>query len=391
MDSLNKDIARLLQSIHIPKEDIGWGVKLAILLGIVVIAYVATKLFKHLLVPIVHRITARTKAKWDDVLFNEKMMTSFARLIPPLVWYILVPIAFDDMPLLLSILQKVCLVYIVIVTLRLINAFLNSLYEISNAHEMLRNRPLKGIYQMINLIAIAIGIILILSIIIDRDATTIFAGLGASAAVLMLIFKDSLLGLVAGVQLSANDMLRPGDWITMDKYGANGYVIEVSLTTVKVQNFDKTITTIPPYALVSDSFQNWRGMREAGGRRIKRSLNIDVNTIHFCTPAEREEYIARGWVGKETENPVNLQAYRNYICDYLQHHSRVSKEQMIMVRELQPAAEGLPIEVYCFVDRVDWMPYEAVQCEIIDHVLAMAPKFGLRLYQRPAGTDFKIA
>lgn len=177
--------------------------------------------------------------------------------------------------------------------LLLISAFLNSLYEISNEHETLRNRPLKGIYQMIKLIAFGIGFIVIISIITDSNATSILAGLGASAAVLMLIFKDSLLGLVAGVQLSANDMLRPGDWITMPKYGADGDVIEVSLTTVKVRNFDKTITTIPPYVLVSDSFQNWRGMRDTGGRRIKRSINIDLNTIRFCTEEEKKRLVEK--------------------------------------------------------------------------------------------------
>ena len=192
----------------------------------------------------------------------------------------------------------------------LVNSFLNSLYEISNEHETLRNRPLKGIYQMINLVAIGIGIILIISILIDQNAATILAGLGASAAVLMLIFKDSILGLVAGVQLSANDMLRPGDWITMPKYGADGDVLEVSLTTVKVRNFDKTITTIPPYALVSDSLQNWRGMRETGGRRIKRSIFIDMTTVHFCSDKEKIMFASRGWIDEAQAKPetqvVNL-------------------------------------------------------------------------------------
>lgn len=188
---------------------------------------------------------------------------------------------------------KACEIYLVVCMLLLVSAFLNSLYEISNEHETLRNRPLKGIYQMIKLIAFGIGFIVIISIITDSNATSILAGLGASAAVLMLIFKDSLLGLVAGVQLSANDMLRPGDWITMPKYGADGDVIEVSLTTVKVRNFDKTITTIPPYVLVSDSFQNWRGMRDTGGRRIKRSINIDLNTIRFCTEEEKKRLVEK--------------------------------------------------------------------------------------------------
>ena len=273
----------------------------------------------------------------------------------------------------------------------LVNSFLNSLYEISNEHETLRNRPLKGIYQMINLVAIGIGIILIISILIDQNAATILAGLGASAAVLMLIFKDSILGLVAGVQLSANDMLRPGDWITMPKYGADGDVLEVSLTTVKVRNFDKTITTIPPYALVSDSFQNWRGMRETGGRRIKRSIFIDMTTVHFCSEKEKEMFASRGWIDEAQAKPetqvVNLYVFRNYLQNYLKEHPRTHKELMIMVRQMQPTSEGLPLEIYCFSNTTVWPEYEQIQGEIFDHILAVIPEFGLRIFQRPSGND----
>ena len=273
--------------------------------------------------------------------------------------------------------------------LLLISAFLNSLYEISNEHETLRNRPLKGIYQMIKLIAFGIGFIVIISIITDSNATSILAGLGASAAVLMLIFKDSLLGLVAGVQLSANDMLRPGDWITMPKYGADGDVIEVSLTTVKVRNFDKTITTIPPYVLVSDSFQNWRGMRDTGGRRIKRSINIDLNTIRFCTEEEKKRLVEKGWIkdNTETEELTNLSAFTSYLQEYLVRHPHTHKELMIMVRQLQPTSEGLPLEIYCFTDTTVWMEYENIQNGIFNHLLAVLPQFGLRAFQRPAGKD----
>ena len=273
----------------------------------------------------------------------------------------------------------------------LVNSFLNSLYEISNEHETLRNRPLKGIYQMINLVAIGIGIILIISILIDQNAATILAGLGASAAVLMLIFKDSILGLVAGVQLSANDMLRPGDWITMPKYGADGDVLEVSLTTVKVRNFDKTITTIPPYALVSDSFQNWRGMRETGGRRIKRSIFIDMTTVHFCSEKEKIMFASRGWIDEAQAKPetqvVNLYVFRNYLQNYLRKHPRTHKELMIMVRQMQPTSEGLPLEIYCFSNTTVWLEYEQIQGEIFDHILAVIPEFGLRIFQRPSGND----
>ena len=392
MEDLYVEIAQQLSDMGIDKENISWSTRLTLIALILLISYIITKLFRHLVIPAVHKITSRTKATWDDYLFNERMMTSFCRMIPPIMFYLLLPFVFNNIPQVLDILLKGCLIYLVITTLMLVNSFLNSLYEISNEHETLRNRPLKGIYQMINLVAIGIGIILIISILIDQNAATILAGLGASAAVLMLIFKDSILGLVAGVQLSANDMLRPGDWITMTKYGADGYVIEVSLTTVKVQNFDKTITTIPPYALVSDSFQNWRGMRECGGRRIKRSLFIDMTTVHFCTLEEMNQFVQKGWITAPTEGnepPVNLHVFREYALKYISNHPEVNHNLMQMVRQLQPTTEGIPVEIYCFSNTPDWIPYETLQGEIFDHLIAMIPELGLHIFQRPAGTDFQ--
>lgn len=389
MEQINQSIAQFLLHIGIDKENINWSLQILLIICIALLSYITTKLFRYIIIPAVQKITSRTKARWDDFLFNEKMMISFCRLIPPLVWYILLPLVFSKLPLLLEFLQKACEIYLVVCMLLLISAFLNSLYEISNEHETLRNRPLKGIYQMIKLIAFGIGFIVIISIITDSNATSILAGLGASAAVLMLIFKDSLLGLVAGVQLSANDMLRPGDWITMPKYGADGDVIEVSLTTVKVRNFDKTITTIPPYVLVSDSFQNWRGMRDTGGRRIKRSINIDLNTIRFCTEEEKKRLVEKGWIkdNTETEELTNLSAFTSYLQEYLVHHPHTHKELMIMVRQLQPTSEGLPLEIYCFTDTTVWMEYENIQNGIFNHLLAVLPQFGLRAFQRPAGKD----
>lgn len=391
MEDLYLEVARQLSDMGIDKENLSWSTRLTLVALILLISYIMTKLFRHLVIPAVHKITSRTKATWDDYLFNEKMMTSFCRMIPPIMFYLLLPFVFNNVPQVLEILLKGCLIYLVITTLMLVNSFLNSLYEISNEHETLRNRPLKGIYQMINLVAIGIGIILIISILIDQNAATILAGLGASAAVLMLIFKDSILGLVAGVQLSANDMLRPGDWITMPKYGADGDVLEVSLTTVKVRNFDKTITTIPPYALVSDSFQNWRGMRETGGRRIKRSIFIDMTTVHFCSEREKEMFASRGWIDEAQAKPetqvVNLYVFRNYLQNYLKEHPRTHKELMIMVRQMQPTSEGLPLEIYCFSNTTVWPEYEQIQGEIFDHILAVIPEFGLRIFQRPSGND----
>ena len=369
------------------------GIQLMIILGVLILSFVLTKLFRHVLVPLVQKITARTRVKWDDYIFNERMMMAFSRTIPPIVWYIFLPTVFDEGTMVLAILLKACLVYMVVASIMLINTFLNTLYEISNEHEVLRNRPLKGVYQMISLLAIAVGIIIIVSILIDKDATRILAGLGASAAVLMLIFKDSLLGLVAGIQLTVNDMLHPGDWITMNKYGANGYVTEVSLTTVKVQNFDKTITTIPAYALVSDSFQNWRGMHESGGRRIKRYINIDITTVHFCSEEELRSLASKGLYSADKMNDsdgvVNLYVFRRYALDYICNRKDINQDFMRMVRVLQPTSEGLPVEIYCFTNNTEWLVYESIQGAIFDHLIAMLPAFGLRAFQRPSGADLQ--
>lgn len=371
-------------SIGIDPTNYSWMMRLSLLLLILVFTLLFTRLFRLLLIPFIHRLTAKTKAKWDEALFNRRLLIAFSRLLPPIIWYLFLPMAFATTPTLLLILQKACLIYLVVTTLRLISTFLSTLYELSSNHEKLRHRPLKGIYQMVQLIAILVGVIIMISILIDKDATTILAGLGASAAVMMLIFKDSILGLVAGIQLSANDMLRPGDWITMSKYGADGYVIEVSLTTVKVQNFDKTITTLPPYALVSDSYQNWRGMWENGGRRIKRSLFIDMNTIRFCPSAAEPASVA----DQAADAPVNLRLYRQYVLDYLERHPHVKNDMMKMVRQLPSTPQGLPLEVYCFADTTEWVEYERIQDEIFDHLIAVLPRFGLRIYQQPAGADF---
>lgn len=389
MGELNDTIAGWLTECGWNEAYIGLTAKSIIVLGILLVAYVTTMLFRRLVVPALQKISARTKVTWDDYLFSDKVMRSAARLIPPVVWYALLRAAFYDMPLLLDVLHKGCLIYFIVVFLQLIGAFLDTLYDISSQHETLRNRPLKGVYQMIKLLAVCVGGILIISILIGRDATTILAGLGASAAIIMLIFRDSILGLVAGVQLSANDMLRPGDWITMAKYGADGYVTEVTLTTVKVQNFDKTITTIPPYALVSDSFQNWRGMWDSGGRRIKRSLLIDASSVRVCSEDElaRLRKIGLAEVTDSAEPVVNLYALREYAARYIKNHPGIHPDLMQMVRMLQSTPEGIPIEVYCFTRETDWVTYERVQGAVFDHLFAVLPQFGLRAYQRSSDRD----
>ena len=389
MDNLNQDLTSLLRRAGLDNSGGEWGSRILLVAGIVLVCYLAVKLFRHLVIPALQRISAQTRTMWDDHLFDDKVLHAACRLIPPVLLYLLLPLAFGDDPSLLKLLHKGCSIYLIVVTIALLNTFLSALYDISNKHETLRDRPLKGIYQMLKLVTVSVGIVLIIGILIDRNATSILAGLGASAAVLMLIFKDSILGLVAGVQLSANDMLRPGDWITMSKYGADGYVIEVTLTTVKVQNFDKTITTIPPYALVSDSFQNWRGMWDSGGRRIKRSLLIDASSVHNCTAAELAALREKGLAGTtpDAEPVVNLYALREYAARYLKGHPGIHPDLMQMVRMLQPTPEGIPVEVYCFTRETDWVAYEAVQGAVFDHLFAVLPDFGLRAYQRSSDRD----
>ena len=389
MEETNHAIARWLTEAGWSETYVNLAVKAVIILGILVVAYAAAVLFRRLIVPLLQKISARTKAVWDDHLFSDRVMHRAARLIPPLIWYVLLRVAFYDTPVLLNVLHKACLIYLIVAVLQLVAAFLDTLYEISSRHETLRNRPLKGVYQMIKLLAVCVGAILIVSILIGQDATAVLAGLGASAAIIMLIFRDSILGLVAGVQLSANDMLRPGDWITMAKYGADGYATEVTLPTVKVQNFDKTITTIPPYALVSDSFQNWRGMWDSGGRRIKRSLLIDASSVHNCTAAELAALREKGLAGTtpDAEPVVNLYALREYAARYLKGHPGIHPDLMQMVRMLQPTPEGIPVEVYCFTRETDWVAYEAVQGAVFDHLFAVLPDFGLRAYQRSSDRE----
>ena len=411
MEETNHAIARWLTEAGWSETYVNLAVKAVIILGILVVAYAAAVLFRRLIVPLLQKISARTKAVWDDHLFSDKVMHRAARLIPPLIWYVLLRVAFYDTPVLLNVLHKACLIYLIVAVLQLVAAFLDTLYEISSRHETLRNRPLKGVYQMIKLLAVCVGAILIVSILIGQDATAVLAGLGASAAIIMLIFRDSILGLVAGVQLSANDMLRPGDWITMAKYGADGYVTEVTLTTVKGQNFDKTITTIPPYALVSDSFQNWRWMQESGGRRIMRSINIDLGSVRFCTPEMTEKYkdielLHDYIVQRETEfdryrngaeNPngadffrlTNLTVFRAYLNLYLKKLAVVNHELTCMVRHLQPTPNGIPVEVYCFSVIKEWVAYESVQADLFDHIIAVVPEFDLVLFQNPSGNDIQ--
>lgn len=386
---------------------------LIVLLLVIIVTVAIDYTCRYIFLGLFKRFAKRTRNQWDDLIVERKIINKLMHLIPAILVYIMLPLALprEEMPTLLGILQMICSIYIVAVILRFINAALNLLLEIYNRKEAFKNKPLKGFVQIIQVLVFFVGFIIIISILIGKSPATLFAGLGASAAILMLVFKDTILGFVAGIQLSANDMLRPGDWITMTKYGADGTVIEVTLNSIKVRNFDNTITMIPPYALVSDSFQNWRGMQESGGRRVKRSINIDMNSVRFCTPEmlakfrkisllteyidtkqkelERynEEHNIDDSIKVNGRRQTNLGVFRAYLVNYLKSNPDVNKDLTCMVRQLQPTEKGIPMELYFFAATTVWIPYEGIQSDVFDHILAVLPEFGLQVFQEVSGSD----
>lgn len=368
-------------------------IRFGVIMMMFVMVFIIDRICRKAIIPIVRKITARTEFKWDDHLLSDKVLNDFCMLISPIVIYVLLPFALPQ-DAVLEFIMKFCRVYIIAVFMKLLCSLISALYAMSSEHDRLKNHSMKGFYQMLKLAVICLGSIVIISTLIGKNPMAIITGLGAGTAILMLVFQDTIKGFVAGIQLIANDMLRPGDWITMPKYGADGDVMEVTLTTVKVRNWDKTIVTVPPYALVNDSFQNWRGMFENGGRRVKRSINIDMNTVRFCSAKDMDAYRQEPWMegfeatGKEE---VNLYIFRHYVEYYLRHHPKVNSEMIMTVRQLQPTAQGLPIELYFFSSDTTWLKYEHLQAEVFDHVIAMMPTFGLRVFQSPTGIDLHRA
>lgn len=383
-----------------------------VLVLIVGVAFLGDVICRHIVLKLVSKLVQQTKATWDDIVFDRKVMIHLSHLVPPIFIYLFIPLAITT-PDTLEFVHRMCLIYIIAVFLRFISVFMAAVYHVYSERDQFRNRPLKGLLQTAQGALLFVGGIAIISLLIGKSPVVLLTGLGASAAILMLVFKDSILGFVSGIQLSANNMLKVGDWIAMPKYGADGTVIEVTLTTVKVRNFDNTITTLPPYALVSDSFQNWRGMQESGGRRIKRSINIDMNSVKFCTAemlaqyrrisllktyvSETEKVVERYNQEQGIDNSVlvngrrqtNLGVFRAYLNNYLRSLPDVNKEMICMVRQLQPTDQGIPLELYFFSSIKEWVPYEGLQADVFDHVLAIISEFDLQVFQSPTGKDFR--
>ncbi len=377
---------------------------------IVLICIIANFITKKIVIRFITHIVNNNKFKWDKIILEKKVFHRLSHVVPAIIIYYFA----RAFPTYEELIQKGAITYIILAGLSVLSSLLDAILDIYQSFEVSKARPIKGYIQVIKIIVFVLGIILVIANLIGESPLIILSGLGALSAVLLLVFKDSLLGLVAGVQLTSNDMVRVGDWIEMPKYGADGDVIDLSLNTVKVQNFDKTITTIPSYALISDSFKNWRGMQVTGGRRIKRSLFIDTTSISFCSKEMIEEfrdihYLTDYIDTKQREiaeyniknrinmsNHVNGRAltnigvFRAYISNYIKNHPGIHKEMTIMVRQLAPSETGLPIEIYAFSNDVNWAVYESIQSDIFDHLLAVAPEFGLRIFQNPTGNDLRV-
>ncbi len=380
------------------------------LLVIVLVCAAAWFVLRFLLVKGGGRIASKSRSPVVKLLFDAGTMRKVASILTLLLLYSLIPVAFDVRTRALVITQRSMAVLIVCVAMALTNALIKITFRILYSKRNYRNRPLKGIQQVFQVINICIGIIIIVSIIIDKSPSKLLTGLGASAALLTLIFRNTILGLVSGVMLSEDRMLQPGDWISMPQNNVDGTVMEVTLNTVKIQNFDNTTTTIPPYVLTEGSFKNWNSMTLSGGRRIMRSINIDINSVRFCTDDMLTRFghidLLKDYLAEQkkkadeinsklpSETPpvnryriTNLGVFRAYLTAYLRSLSIVNKDMTLMVRYLEPTDSGIPVQVYCFSSTTEWVAYEGIQADIFDHIMAIVPQFDLTAFQKPSGAD----
>ena len=330
--------------------------------------------------------TKRAPHQWNTLLMKRRVVHHLIHILPGVLVYFLLPLAFVRGKEILDFSQKICAVYIIAAILFTINGLLLVMLDVYNARDKQKNRPMKGFVQVLQVLLFFISGIVIIAVLVNKSPMTLFAGLGASAAVLMLVFKDSILGFVAGVQLSANDMLRIGDWIQLPNGVANGTVEEITLNTVKIRNWDETISTVPPYTLVNNSFQNWRGMQESGGRRVNKNIYLDMTTLKFCTPEDLDAIrknvpLMADYQPAEGEVPTNSQLYRIYIERYLRSLPVVNQDMDLIISQKEPTTYGVPIQVYFFSRNKVWREYERIQSDIFDHLLAIVGKFDLKLYQ----------
>ena len=382
-------------------------------LALLLAAILVDLLVRGILVRGVRAVAKKSSAAWDDVLLEHKVFGRLAQIVPGIIVYIGVPFVPDLAEPIVQLTRNVAAGYMVLMVTMAVSALLSAGNAIYSRLPVARERPLKGFVQLVQIAVWVFGAVMIIAAVLDRSPLLLLSGFGAMTAILLLLFKDTILSLVASVQLTAQDMVRVGDWVEIPQFGADGDVVDVQLHTIKVQNWDKTITTIPTHRLISDSFKNWRGMSESGARRIKRAIDIDVSSIRFQSSEEVEhfkrfvllkDYISgkekeledyNASLGAEVDDAVNQRrltnvgTFRAYAYNYLKNHPHIHKGMTLLVRQLAPGPEGLPIEIYCFTNTTVWAKYEDIQADIFDHLLAVAQEFDLSLYQRPTGSDFR--
>lgn len=384
-----------------------------LLIGLFIVLYIVDFIIRKVIRIAFQGFAERTRSNFDDIMIKNKVPRNIAHIIPLIVAYEFVPMVFSDFPYWENIIEKTLMVFGIILTLWLVRSFLNTLKDFLKTLKSFKDKPIDSYIQVFMIFAWVIGVFAIFAIITGISFLKFATSLGAISAVLILVFRDTILGFVASIQVTINDMVRIGDWVTFEKYGADGDVIEINLSTVKVQNWDKTITTIPTYALISDSFKNWRGMMNSGGRRIKRSLNIKLDSVKYLTQNEidklkniqiiteylntREkvinDYNKANDIDKTVlingRNLTNLGVFRKYIETYTQNHSAINKDMMIMARQLSPTSQGIPLEIYAFSSDKRWQNYEYIMSDIFDHIIAAVPYFDLEIFELPNNSNFK--
>ena len=396
----------------VPVELAPFLAQLIFALGAVAVAYVLTLIVRRILIAQLSRFFKRTSNQYDDYILKHNLLRVVARIIPGLVFYAVAPL----FPAITVWIQRLAFAYLVLMVVYVLSTVLDILHDIYETTEGANERPITGYIQIIKIIVFIFAAILVISILVNQSPWVLLGGLSALTAVILLVFQDTILGLVASIQLTYNKMLAIGDWIEMPDYNADGELLEVTVNTAKVQNWDKTITTIPTYKLIADSFRNWRGMEESGGRRIKRSIYLDMHSIRFCDQAMLERYkkmrylkdyiqqkreeiaVHNQRLGIDVDDMINgrwltnIGSYRAYMLNYLRGHPKVSQEMTLLVRHLQPTENGLPIEVYFFCTDQRWAHYESIQADIFDHFLAVLPEFGLRVFQSESAinTQFMV-
>lgn len=405
---------RLSKFLNLSPVASDFVILLADILILLIITSISFFFSKRILFQYLQKVVSRSETQLDDILLEKKVFNGLANLVPILIAYYSLPILFRNYDFMTQIVGAAVKIFVVILVVSTFHRFLKALEVITLGIEKYKDKPIKSYLQVANIINYITGAVILISIVTNTDLNSILLKLGALTAVLLLVFKDTILGLVASIQISANELLKVGDWVTVDKYGADGEVLEINLTTVKIRNWDKTITTVPTYAFISDSFKNWRGMQSSGVRRIKRSLYINMNTVKICTPEmidrfkryqlitpyieERLDQISK--YNKrhqiDTSHPINgrqmtnLGVFRQYALEYIKGKSSIALSEPIFVRHLQPTENGIPLEIYCFTTHTALVEYESLQADIFDHLIAAVRFFDLELFQNPTGTDFRL-